>query len=271
MAELKYKLTNDTLFKMMFVKYPNLLKRLVAELLGIQVGSIEKLTVRNPNIPPEEVGKKFCQLDINMTVDGQLVDLEIQVNDEGDYPERSLYYWAREYSSALDEGKNYSKLPRAIVVSIVAFPLFACEEFHSEFRPLEVTRHTVLTDRMSLHYFELEKLPEELDAGDELKLWLAFFKAETEEELSKIQSIGGEVMAQAVEAYRHVSATEEFIMLERLRSDTRHNEASALANAERKAIAKNTLELAKKMKAEEFDVNVIAKITGLTVDDILKL
>jgi 3-methyladenine DNA glycosylase AlkC len=100
-----------------------------------------------------------------------------------------------------------------------------------------------------------------------LKLWLAFFKAETEEELSKIQSIGGEVMAQAVEAYRHVSATEEFIMLERLRSDTRHNEASALAHAERK----NSIKIAKNLKDVGIDINIITKSTGLTVDDILRL
>ncbi|MDR2733828.1 MAG: Rpn family recombination-promoting nuclease/putative transposase [Spirochaetota bacterium] len=31
-----------------------------------------------------------------MIVDGQRVDLEIQVKDEHDYPERSLYYWARQ-------------------------------------------------------------------------------------------------------------------------------------------------------------------------------
>jgi len=32
----------------------------------------------------------------------------------------------------------------------------------------------------------LPKLPEVVDADDELKLWLALFKAETEEELQKI-------------------------------------------------------------------------------------
>ncbi len=35
MTELEYRFTNDTLFKMLFVKYPILLKRLVAQLLRI--------------------------------------------------------------------------------------------------------------------------------------------------------------------------------------------------------------------------------------------
>ena len=33
------------------------------------------------------------------------------------------------------------------------------KEFHSEFRLLEVSRHEELTDKMTLHFFELKKLP----------------------------------------------------------------------------------------------------------------
>jgi predicted transposase/invertase (TIGR01784 family) len=182
-----------------------------------------------------------------MIVDGQRVDLEIQVKDEHDYPERSLYYWARqvhvgtvpsaykdvrscegEYSSALSEGHTYRELPRTIIISIVAFKLFECAEFYSEFQALEVKRHTPLTDKMRLCYFELSKLPDIVDAHDELKLWLSLFKAETEEDLQQIEKLGVPLMDQAIEAYRQTKATNEFRELERLRSLARHNEASAL-------------------------------------------
>ena len=55
-------------------------------------------------MPPEVMGDKFCRLDINMMVNGQRVDLEIQVKSEGNYPERSLFMWAREFSTAISEG-----------------------------------------------------------------------------------------------------------------------------------------------------------------------
>jgi len=111
--------------------------------------------------------------------------------------------------------------------------LFDCEAFQSEFQALEITRHTPLTDKMSLKYFELPKLPEELSADDELRLWLKFFAAETEEDLKQIEAMEVPYMQQAIQAYRHVSATEEFQRLERMRSDARRNEASALGNARR--------------------------------------
>jgi len=94
-TQLKYTLKTDTLFKILFTKYQELLKKLVAELLDIQYESIEEFVIINPDISPEELGKKFCRLDINMMINGQKVDLEVQVSDEGNYPERSLFYWAR--------------------------------------------------------------------------------------------------------------------------------------------------------------------------------
>ena len=183
---------------------------------------------------PEYIGDKFCRLDINMTIDKQLVDLEVQISNEGDFPERSLYYWAREYSSALAEGKSYSNLPRAIIISIVDFKMFDCEEFKSEYRALEVTRHTQLTDRMSLIYFELPKLTAPISEENILELWLKLFKAETDDDIAKIEALGVPIMNQAIEAYRSVAASPEFREMERMRSKARHDEAQAIENAEKR-------------------------------------
>jgi hypothetical protein len=62
---------------MLFVKYPLLLKKLVAELLKLPLESIERFELLNPEMPPENLGDKFCRLDINMNVNGQIVNLEI--------------------------------------------------------------------------------------------------------------------------------------------------------------------------------------------------
>jgi len=223
----------DTLFKILFTKYQDLLKRLVAALLGINYESIEDFIVINPDISPEELGKKFCRLDINMVVNDQKVDLEVQVADEGNYPERSLFYWAREFSTGITEGENYRELPRTIVISILGYVQFPnTDKFHSEFQALEVTTHEPLTDKMVLHYYELPKLPplDNTDSGRDL--WLQLFRAETEEELKRIEEMGVPVMSEAIAAYRHVAASDEFILREKMRSKARHDEAQALSNAE---------------------------------------
>ena len=231
MTKLKYTMTNDLLFKMLFVKYPHLLKRLVALLLGLKLESIEEFIITNPAITPETIGDKFCILDINMIVNEQRINIEVQIKDLGDYPERVTFYWAREFSSALSSGRDYKELPRTIVISIIDFELFACEEYYSEYRLLEVTRHTLLTDKQCLIFFELPKLPEIVEADDELRLWLTLFKAKTEEDLQQIETMEVPVMEQAIGAYRQITATDEFKEMERVRSIARHNEAAALRHA----------------------------------------
>jgi len=238
-ARLEYTFKSDTLFKILFVDHPDLLKRLVAQLLSIPLASIGEFVITNPEIPPEAVSEKFCRLDINMKVDDRLVDLEIQIGDDDDYRARTLYYWARIYSAALGEGKDYSSLPSVIIVSIVDFRLFECKEFHSEFKTLEVRRYEEFSDRMSLHFFELPKFPlKAVSADDELSLWMALFKAKTEEDLEKIEALEVPVMKKAIRAYHRVTATDRFKEIERLRSLARHNEASALKKKEREVDAK---------------------------------
>ena len=270
MTELEYKFTYDLLFKMVFTKHVKLLKSLVATLLGLALDSIELFQIRNPEIPPETWGDKFCRLDINMIVNGLRVDLEIQINDEGDFPERSLYYWAREYSTALQEGETYSDLPKTIIISIVNFTMFKdYSGFHSEFHALEATRHTQLTDKFCLHYFELPKLPlDALSKTDRLRLWLALFKAKTEEDLKQIEELGVDEMQEAIQAYKTVAATSEFKEVARLRERARFNEASALRNAERKGRRERNIEIARNLLGTGLPLDQIAKATGLSKKEV---
>jgi predicted transposase/invertase (TIGR01784 family) len=93
-----------------------------------------------------------------MRVNGKHVDLEVQVENENDYPERSLYYWARDYSTALQEGGTYLELPDVIIISILDFRLFDCETHYSRFQVFEETRHELLATKLDLRYYELVKL-----------------------------------------------------------------------------------------------------------------
>ena len=56
MSKLQYTFKTDTLFKMLFVQHQDLLKELVAELLGISQESIDQLIIRNPDISSENLG-----------------------------------------------------------------------------------------------------------------------------------------------------------------------------------------------------------------------
>jgi len=84
------------------------------------------------------------------------------------------------------------------------------------------------------------------------------FKAKTEEDLKQLESLEVAVVTQAISAYREVVLSPEFYELERLRADARHNEASALLNAERKA---------KKTERERWQSIVAGKNAALSDKD----
>jgi len=73
---------------------------------------------------------------------------------------------------------------------------------------------------------------------NELELLLSLFKAKTEEELKQLEALEVPIVTQAIGAYREITVSPEFRELERLRADARNNEASALANAERRGYRK---------------------------------
>jgi hypothetical protein len=135
---------------------------------------------------------------------------------------------AQRIPQSLPAGKTYSSSLSRVIVD---FLLFNCAEYHSEFRPLEVKRHEELSDRMVLHYFEVRKLPKEIDIENELELLLSLFRAKTEEELKQLEALEVPIVTQAIEAYREITISPEFREIERLRADARHNEASALQHA----------------------------------------
>jgi predicted transposase/invertase (TIGR01784 family) len=191
-----------------------------------------------------------------------------------------LFHWAREFSTALLAGQEYSMLPRTIIISIINFKLFDCEEFHSEFQPLEVNRHELLSDKMCFHFYELPKIPRDIGEKDMLLLWLALFKAETEEELEKIKAMEVPVMSEAINAYYSVSASSEFKEKERLWAKARHDEAQALGNAEKRGEQKGRqegrlegrqeekIELARNLLSLGDPIDKIIAVTSLTREEV---
>jgi predicted transposase/invertase (TIGR01784 family) len=231
--KLEYRFFEDTLFKMLFVRYPMLLEEFIALILNLQHESITDLQIMNPEIPPSGLGEKFCRLDIYMKVNGKRVILEIQIANKGDFPVRSLYYWAREFSSALISGQAYSELPQVIYIGILDFNLFKGDYFLKIFHTVEDSTHEILSDKEVFIFAETHKLPklDSIDNNDVLKLFLSLFLAKTEDDLKAIQTKGVPIVNEMIDAYREITVQSEFIELARMRRNASNEEASAIKHA----------------------------------------
>ena len=132
---------------------------------------------------------------------------------------------------------------------------------------LEVNRHTPLSDKFVLHFFEVNKLPKQIGPDDRLMLWLSLFRAKTEEELKVIEEMEVPEVSEAIEAYRTISVSPEFKEVERLRTKARHDEAQAILHATLQA----THAIACKALSEGIEPEVIARMTGLSIDEVMSL
>ena len=104
---------------------------------------------------------------------------------------------------------------KGVVLYYSIFPLLKCKEFHSEFRLLEVTKHEELTDKITLHFFELPKIPNDINDKNMLLLWLSLFKAETKDEIERQDE---------AQALRNARDEERKAILELLKSGKSHDE-----------------------------------------------
>ena len=82
-------------------------------------------------------------------------------------------------------------------------------------------------------------------------------------------------MDQAINAYYTITASPEFREIERLREKARHDEAQALYHAEQKGIqqgvAEEKLEIARNLLKINLSLDQIAKVTGLSQEEIKHL
>ena len=272
MAELRYRITSDILFKTMFASHEDLLRSLVAAALGIKPSDIKSLEIKDPEIMPESIGGMLCHLVLNMEVDDEFVDLEIQVADEGYFKERALYYWSKLFVRSLEGGEDYALAPRTVLISILDFDLFDCQSMHSVFALQEKKRHELLTDKLGLHFFELNKLPEEIDTSDMMKVWLKLIAARTEEDLAALEELDIAEIAQAVDAYWEITASPRFQELERMRAKARRDEAQAIENARRQGLEQGLKQqqedTARRLLEMGFTIRKISEVTVLTTEEI---
>jgi len=110
MKKLAVKPKIDLAFKKIFSENQDLLKALIAAVLEIETSDIQEMTIENTKVLPKEINKKFCRFDLKVKMKGRYVDVEVQLNDQGDFQSRALYYWSRLFSQSLSSGEDYNIL-----------------------------------------------------------------------------------------------------------------------------------------------------------------
>ncbi|WP_147532279.1 Rpn family recombination-promoting nuclease/putative transposase [Bacillus marasmi] len=116
------------------------------------------LTFENTEKVKDRTDGKTVRFDVTVfTTLGERINVEVQIKDQQDMPERTLYYWSRMFSSSLNSGDSYKLLPPTIFITIVNYPLFPSEtdRFHTKFHIMEDEEGFLWSDRLEFHLIDL--------------------------------------------------------------------------------------------------------------------
>lgn len=168
---------NDFVFKMLFGQKRNV-DLLLGLLSAILTTGLKKIVFINPYLEPDNISDKASVMDVRVeTLEGNQINLEIQMQYHKAFPERMLMYWVRMHASQDDAGKELIKLQKSIQIVITNFSYLPSDEFHSTFHIIEKDRLFIYTDHLEMHVLEMSKVKEEFDEDlDELEKWILFLK-----------------------------------------------------------------------------------------------
>ena len=256
----------DIIFKKLFAdpKNEDILKAFISDILDIPLEDIKKIEITNPELVPEIMDEKFVRIDVKLTVNDSLVNIEIQINNEGFYEDRSLFQWSRLFVSDLKQGQDYDELKKCISINIINFNLFNCSSYHSSFSVREDTRHERLSDKCAIHFFELKKIKKgKPNTEDRKELWMQLIDAESEEEFDMLTKTNIKPIQKAVVEIKKMDADEEMREIAFQRETMIRDKNSALKYARQEGIQKGFKDATLKL------VKNIMNTMGLTAERAL--
>ena len=188
-GKLEFPMTNDYLFRALLQKNNKVLKGLIGALLHMDVDSITSAVIQNPI----ELGKSFDDktfiLDVKVLLNNnEIIDLEMQVINYYDWPERSLAYLCRSYDNLL-KGEDYINIKAVHQIGILDYTLFEeYPEFYATYGLLNLSNHHLYSSKFLLSVLDLTHIDmaTEEDQKYRIDYWARLFKATTWEDISML-------------------------------------------------------------------------------------
>ena len=278
----------DVVFQLLFgeVGSENITKDLLSCILDEEINEVDlnQNVVLRRNLPDGKMGIVDVLAKIN---NNEYCNIEMQMIDKKNIIKRILYYWSRQYCKELHKGDNYSNLKRTIIVLIANFELDNLHDlnFHTKWKIIEFdSRKIVLTEDFELNIIEIPKMYRSNVTGkdEKLKQWLSFLENPESSEVY-IYMKNNESMKSAKEKLDTISKDDKLRRIAELREKAILDEKEAeytgfskgLEQGRKEGLAEGhalrNREIAKNMKSENIDIELIIKLTGLTKKEIEEL
>jgi predicted transposase/invertase (TIGR01784 family) len=186
---LPFRMTSDYLFKFLLQSDLHVLKALVCAYLDLAPDEVADIRVTNTISLADEPQKKEMILDIKAEMnDDTIINLEMQVINNHDWPERSISYLCRCFDN-LQIGEAYHRVKGAIHIGFLDYTLFPeAPEFFAKYLLRNERTGQLYSSKFLISVVDLTQinLATEEDIQAHRDLWASFFKATRWEELKML-------------------------------------------------------------------------------------
>ena len=202
---------NDVVFSALFsAKNKNLVKSFISSILNQDISEIDM--DKSTHLIKNFIHNKLGILDLRVKLDNKIYcNVEVQLNDEGNMPERMLYYWSRLFGNQLKSGNPYDKLQKTISVGIFDFELDNLKNlpgYCSKWKIIDDEgRKIILTDLFELYIIclpRLRKYSKEKILKDKLAQWMLFIDDPESAEVKEIMKSNSDIK-QAVQRLKKLT------------------------------------------------------------------
>ena len=234
-GSIDYPFTNDYMFRAILQKDKQVLKALIAALLYLKKESIHDVVITNPIELGAAISDKDFIWDIRVNLNNaQLIDLEMQMSNEYNWPERSISYAARSFDQ-LNSGEEYKEVLPVHSIGFLNFTLFEDQpEFFATYELRNKKTGHLYSSKFSIHVLDLTRiyLATAADQNYEIYRWAKLFKAKTWEELRMVAKNNPDLLQASNDLYT-VNADEIIRQQARARADAEFWERNKNAKIKR--------------------------------------
>lgn len=201
------------------------------------------------------------------TVNGTIINIEIQLANQYNMEKRTLFYWSKLFAEQLKKGHDYSELKKTITINILDFEYLKTNQYHNVYHLREDNNGHILTDVLEIHFIELTKFFRETpNMEDILHRWLIFLSNPNEEVLDMLEAKDS-VIGRATKVLNLLSSDPDTVRLSELREKAIWDEVSRTNGA----VKQEKFDIALKMLGAGSSIEFVAEMTGLSVEEVANL